>query len=642
MCGVLRTLRASIEGETSMGVETLDFTPEFTNLVLLLQTAVERHAERPLFGVRGAEGWEWTTYRGFGALVDRFRAGIASLGVGRGDRVAVISNNRLEWAVGAHAVYSLGACYVPMYEAQLDKEWEYILSDSGSKACLVANAAIEGRVRQIAGNLPALSHVVNFEGAASEPSSYAALLAYGSSHPVAPVVPKDSDVACFIYTSGTTGSPKGVRLSHFNLASNVSALLQNVEFSHQDRGVAFLPWAHVFGGCVELNSMIGVGGAMGICGDPTKLTQYLPELKPTILFAVPRVWNRIYDGVQKMMASKPAAVQWMFTTAMQAKNKRRRKLPIGLGESLALKLAEKSVFPKIRDAFGGQLRYACSGAAALSREVAEFIDNIGIEVYEGYGMTESSGCTTANPRGEARLGSVGKPIPGVRIVIDKSVAGGAADEGEIIIYGTGVMCGYHNLDEITRQTMTEDGGLRTGDLGRVDADGYLYITGRAKELYKLENGKYVAPVPLEEKLQLSPHILQCVVFGANRPHNIALIIPDMIALRAWAKTQGIESDDDTLLTDPKVRALLETEVDEFSKDFKGFERIKNFVIDTEEFTPQNGLLTPTLKLRRNKVVAKYEQVFESLYPPAPSERPEPRSSYIRELRPAAPATARSA
>jgi long-chain acyl-CoA synthetase len=626
----------SLAGGTrpSMSAETQDFTPEYTNLVRLLQGAVARNGNRPLFGVRHDDGWKWTSYREFGELVDRFRGGLASLGVERGDRVAVIANNRLEWAVGAHAVFSIGASYVPMYEAQIDKDWEFILRDSAAKVCLVANAAIEKRVRHFSWNLPALTHVVNFEGPASDSESYAALMAYGAKHPALAVVPDDSDVASFIYTSGTTGNPKGVLLSHFNLASNVSAILTDVEFQNDDRGVAFLPWAHVYGGCVELNSMIGAGCSTAICGDPLKLGQYLPEVKPTILCAVPRVYNRIYDGVMKAMAERPPAVQWLFKTAMAAKDKRRRHQSLSIAETLALKAAEKVVFPKIRAAFGGNLRYACSGAAALSRDVAEFIDNIGIEVYEGYGMTEGSGVTTANPRGKARLGSVGKVIPGVRIVIDKTVLGGAPDEGEIILYGNGVMRGYHNLDEVTRQSMTEDGGLRTGDLGKLDDDGYLYITGRVKELYKLENGKYVAPVPLEEKLLLSPFILQCMIFGANRPHNTALIIPDMMALRAWAKTQGIDSDDETLLTLPKVRTLLEGEVDKYSKDFKGFERIKDFVIDTEELTMQNGLLTPTLKVKRNRVVAKYGPVFDSLYPPAPSERPEPRSSYIRELRPA--------
>ncbi|HLK40196.1 MAG TPA: long-chain fatty acid--CoA ligase [Polyangiaceae bacterium] len=627
-----------------MDASVQEFKPEYTNLVRLLSSAVQRFGDRPLFGVRQTDGWQWITYGEFGVLVNRFRAGLASLGVGRGDRVAVISNNRLEWVVGAHAVYSLGACYVPMYEAQLDKEWQFILSDSGSKVCLTATTSIAERIRAMEASLPGLAYVIPFDGPDSDPRSYAGLLLRGDKNPVAPVTPEDTDVACFIYTSGTTGNPKGVELTHFNLASNVSALLTNVEFDGQDRGVAFLPWAHVFGGCVELHSMIGAGASMAICTDALKLGQYLPEVKPTILFAVPRVWNRIYDGVQKQMAAKPAAVQWLFKTAMQAKNKQRKREPIGLVESFALKGAERIIFPKIRDAFGGRLRYACSGAAALSREVAEFMDNIGIGVYEGYGMTEGSGCTTANPRGESRLGSVGKPIPGVRIVIDKSVAGGTAEEGEIVIYGNGVMHGYHNLDDVTRRALTADGGLRTGDLGRIDADGYLYITGRVKELYKLENGKYVAPVPLEEKLLLSRYIAQCLIFGSDRPHNVALIVPDMPELRAWAKTHGIDTDDDTLLRDSRVRKLLEIEVETFSAEFKGFERIRDFVIDTDQATTQNGLLTPTLKLKRAKVVAKYEQVFASLYPASPSESSDrPRSSYIRELRPdTAQQTARSA
>ncbi len=615
------------------------FAPEFTDLVSLVTAAVKRHADRPLFGVRGEDGWHWTTYREFGSLVERLRAGLARLGVKRGDKVAVISQNRLEWVVAAHAVYGLGAAYVPMYEAQLDKEWQYILDDSASTVCLVANAAIEARVRRIAEKLPRLAHIVCFEG--EGPGTYADLLARGSASSAAGVTPDPSDVASIIYTSGTTGNPKGVCLTHSNLASNVSALLPLLESTSEDRGVSFLPWAHVFGGCVELNTCMTVGASTAICGDPMKLPQFIAEVKPTVLFAVPRVWNRIHAGVAAMMLTKPPAVRWMFDTAMAAKNKQRHGKSIGPSEWAAVKLAEKLVFPKVRAAFGGRLRFAASGAAALSLEVAEFIENLGIGLYEGYGMTESSGGTTAQPLGAKRLGSVGKPIPGVRIEIDKSVAGATADVGEVVIYGHGNMAGYHNLPDATRQTIGADGGLRTGDLGRLDADGYLYITGRTKELYKLENGKYVAPVPLEEQLTISPYILQCVVFGADRPHNVALIVPDMPAVRSWAEKHGIEGDGDTLLGDSRVRKLLESEVAAHSKDFKGFERIKDFVIDTEELTIQNGMLTPTLKLKRNKVIAKYDDVFASLYPASRGEYPEPRSSYIRELRPQG-AVARSA
>jgi long-chain acyl-CoA synthetase len=617
------------------------FQPEFTNLVSLLTTCVERYRNRPVFGVRGEQGWQWMTYGQLGDLIDRFRAGLASLGVTRGDRVAVISSNRLEWVVGAHAVYGLGATYVPMYEAQLDKEWQYILADSGASVCLVSTPAIEARVRRLP-DLRRLGHIVSFDGPASEPSSYAALLAVGASKPVTAITPGSEEIASLVYTSGTTGNPEGVCLTHHNLACNTSAIMKEFEFGGHDRGIAFLPWAHVFGGSVELNATLVSGGSTAICGDPTKLPQYILEVKPTYLMAVPRVWNRIYEGIQKAMRKKPAAVQWAFNAAMAAKNKKRKGERPGLRELVALQLAERVIFPKVRQAFGGNLKYACSGAAALSPDVATFIENLGIAVYEGYGMTESSGCTTAQPRGAIRLGSVGKAVPGVRIAIDRTVAGATDTDGELVVYGHGVMKGYNNLEAATREVIGPDGGLRTGDLGRVDADGYFYITGRTKELYKLENGKYVAPAPLEEKVTLSPYILQCVVFGADRPHNVALIVPDMAAVRAWATTQGLQLEGEALLTSPAVRKLLETEVDTYSKDFKGYERIRDFVVDTDELTIQNGLLTPTLKLRRAKVVAKYRDVFASLYPTGAAEAEVPRASYIRELRPEAASGGRSA
>lgn len=609
-----------------------DFKPEYSDLVHLLEDSIAKFGDRQLFGVPKGGAWEWTTYREYGTLVDQFRGGLAQLGIGRGDRVAVISNNRLEWAVGAHATFGLAASYVPMYEAQLDKEWAYILRDCGAKVCLVADSSVQDRVERLRseGQLPELQHVINLDDASKGAGTYAALIETGKEKPCPSVRPAPEDTACFIYTSGTTGNPKGVKLSHFNLASNVSALLSMVDIENDDRGLAFLPWAHVFGGCVELNSMIGSGSSTGICADPTKLVEYLPQVRPTVLFAVPRVWNKIYAGVRKTMASKPAAIQWIFNTGLEAKDKKRRGESLTWQQSFGLKLAERVVFPKVLEGLGGRLRFACSGAAALSREVAEFMDNLGIDVYEGYGMTETSGCTTANPLGEARLGSVGKPIPGVRVEIDTSVGGGEPGEGEIVVYGTGVMQGYHNLETATREALTEDGGMRTGDLGRFDADGYLYITGRVKELYKLENGKYVAPVPIEEKLQLSPYIAQCVVYGSNKPHNVAFIVPDMLAVREWAEKQGLTGDDDQLLTNDRIRKLIEEEVETFNKDFKGYERVKKVVIEREELTTQNGMLTPTLKLKRRNFLREYGDVLDALYPDS-----RPICSYIRELRPEA-------
>jgi long-chain acyl-CoA synthetase len=584
------------------------YTPRFTSLVAIFSQSVAKYANLPALGTRKAQGWEWTSYKELGELVERARGGLASLGVQPGDRVAVISNNRLEWAVCAYASYTRGAAYVPMYEAQHDKDWQYILHDCGAKVCFVANDAVERRVRGLQADLPELQHVISFDG-----DAYKQLLATGTQSPVTPTATQDSDIAKIIYTSGTTGNPKGVRLTHRNLAANVSALLEIAPIGEGDRSLAFLPWAHVFGGSVELNTLMGVGGSIAICDNTDKLLGYLPEVKPTMLFAVPRIWNRIYDGVQKQIAGKPKPIQRIFAAALRAKNKQRVGQVPGLRERIALPIAQKLIFSKIVDRFGGQLRFAFSGAAALSREVAEFIDNLGIQVFEGYGMTESSGGTTGNVPGATRLGSVGKPIPGVEVRIDTSAPGAHGDEGEIIIYGTGVMAGYHNLPEATRECMTEDGGLRSGDLGRLDADGFLYITGRVKELYKLANGRYVAPAPLEEKLQLSPYIAQAVVYGANQPHNVALIVPDMAALKVWAESHGQSTDPDALLRSERTRELIRKEIESCSRDFKGFESVLSFVLTAEELTTQNDMLTPTLKLKRRNVMARYEAQLKALY-----------------------------
>jgi long-chain acyl-CoA synthetase len=583
----------------------MTYKPRYTNLVELFRTATQKYANKPLFGTRKPSGWHWTSYAEFARMVDGARAALASMGVERGDRVAIIANNRLEWAVCAYATYTRAAVYVPMYEAQLDKDWHYILRDSGAKVCFVSNDAVERRVRGLQADLPSLVHVINLEG-----PRYGELLDKTAAVPS--TSPADDDIAKLIYTSGTTGMPKGVCLTHRNLAANVSGVLDVAPVREGDRSVAFLPWAHVFGGAIELNAIIALGGMIAICGNTEKLIEYLPEVRPTMLFAVPRIWNKIYDGVQKQVAGRPKAIQALFHTGLRAKRKQKLGQALSLGERLALPLAQKLIFSKVVARFGGELRFAFSGAAALSREVAEFIDDLGIQVYEGYGMTESSGATTANAP-ECRIGSVGKPIPGVSVKLDPRAVGAGEGEGEVLIYGTGVMAGYYNQPQATAEAMTEDGGLRSGDLGRFDADGFLYITGRVKELYKLENGRYVAPAPLEEKLQLSPFISQILVYGSDRPHNVALVVPEMGALQSWAEGEGLPREPEALLAHERTRELVRKEIDHHSREFKGYEAIRAFVLSPEELTTQNDMLTPTLKLKRRNVVAKYGPQLDALY-----------------------------
>jgi long-chain acyl-CoA synthetase len=581
------------------------------DLVSSLDASVHAHGDRPVFGVRATDGWHWTTYAELARMVDAFRSALAVLGVTAGDRVAVISRNRLEWAVGAYAAFGLGAAIVPMYEAQHEGDWRHILRDSGASVCLVADESIAARVRAL--GVASVARIIVFDAALDDPLAYARLAAEGARAPRPATVPAPTAIAEIVYTSGTTGTPKGVLLTHANIVSNVASVLKILPVNYEVRTLAFLPWAHVFGGD-ELHGVIHIGGSMAICDSVDHLAEQLLEVRPSALFAVPRVWNRIYQGVRARIERSSHLVRALFDAGRRASAKARRGEALTAIEHVELGVARRLVFSKVAARFGGRLEYAVSAAATLSPEVAELIDDLGIIVLEAYGMTESSACATINPPKDRRIGSVGKPIPGVRVAVDPSAPGSGGGSGEIIIYGHGVMAGYHALPAETAKTLTGDGGLRTGDLGRLDADGFLYITGRLKELYKLENGKYVAPAPLEEKLTLSPLIAQAFIFGADRAHNVALIVPDATTLRAWATREGLDvSSWEPLVARPEVHALYEREIAAYSKEFRGYERIREFALLPEGFSTDNGMLTPTLKVRRRAVADRYHAQLDALY-----------------------------
>jgi long-chain acyl-CoA synthetase len=592
----------------------------YENLVEMFERSVKAYGPRDLFGTKKGGHWTWTTYATVGKLVDECRAGLASLGIKRGDNVCLISNNRVEWAVITYACLGLGAAVVPMYEAQLAKEWAFIAHDCGAVAVIAATKEIFDKCQELPEKAPSVKHIIGFALPKTEPLSFEALLEAGGKSPVPSIQPAPGDTACLIYTSGTTGNPKGVILSHGNIISNVNAVQGHFPLTGDDRSLSFLPWAHSFGHTCELHCMLSRGASMALCEAVDKIIPNLAEVHPTVLFSVPRIFNKIYDGVNKQMAAKPAVVRSLFHAGLRAANKQKKDGELGLVERVTLALADRVVFSKIRDKFGGKLKWAFSGGSALSKDVGEFIDGLGITVYEGYGLTETSPIATANRPGGHRIGSVGQPISGVKIVIDKT-KGDDGKQGEILVYGPNVMMGYHNRDTENKEVFTEDKGFRTGDLGHLDDEGFLYITGRLKEQYKLENGKYVAPAPLEEQLKLSPFVINAMVYGDNRLFNVALIIPDMDAVKKWAGDQGISADsDEKLLENTRVKEMLQAEVDKAAGSFKGFERIKKVTLVAEDFSTQNGMLTPSLKVKRRVVWAKYGPQIEALY--ADVEKPK--------------------
>jgi long-chain acyl-CoA synthetase len=583
----------------------------FANLVELFERSCARYAERPLFGTKRDGAWHWTSYREAHELVDRLRAGLASLGISRGDPVAIISDNRLEWAVAAYATYGLEAMFVPMYQAQRPSEWQFILADCGAKAVITANETVHQAVQAMRPALPALRHVIALERPASDPLSFAALLEAGARTPLPARMPAPEAIAGFIYTSGTTGKPKGVLLSHRNITSNVSAVHAIFTFDPDDRSLAFLPWAHSYGQTCELHGLLSMGCSVAINDGLSNLMPNLAEVKPTLLVAVPRIFNRIYENVGRELSHRPAFLQRLIRSGVRAAIQARRGEKLGALQRIELAFDQRLLFSKIREKLGGRLKYAISASATLGRDVAEVIDAVGITVYEGYGLTETSPIVAANLPGHRRFGSVGRALPGIRVVIDTSVTADPR-EGEIVVYGPNVMVGYHKRPDENAKAFTPDGGLRTGDLGHLDEDGFLYISGRIKEQYKLANGKYVMPAPLEEELKLSPYIANVMLWGDGRPFNVALVVLDEPAVRTWAKQEGVTLVG-ALERDPQVRGLIRDELLAHSVEFREFEKPRAFDIASEDFTTHNGLITPTLKLKRREVRARYGAALDALY-----------------------------
>ncbi len=589
---------------------------KFNNLVDMQKNAVKQHAQRDFFGTKINGIWKWITYKDFGEMVDGFRGGLAKAGIKKDDAVAIIAGNRVEWAVAAYASYGLGARFVPMYEHQLAEDWKYILRDSNTKLVITTTAEIYDKIKSFAGEMDNLQTIVGMHLDADDPNSFEGMIRTGKENPVETIDPDPDSICGFIYTSGTTGKPKGVLLTHGNFVHQVNAAHVAFPLEPEDCSLSFLPWAHSFGQTVELHVMMSMGAHVAFAESVQKLIDNFSEVRPTVLVSVPRIFNKIYDGLKKKMDEAGGLKLKLFNAAMA--NEAIRKELQAQGKSswwVEFKhgIFDKIIFSKVRERFGGRLKYAISGGAALSPDVARFIDNIGIMVYEGYGLTETSPVAAANVPGTRKIGTVGKPFPEVKIVIDTSVVDDDSGDGEIIVYGPNVMKGYHNLPEETAKVLTEDGGFRTGDRGRFDEDGFVKITGRIKEQYKLENGKYVVPAPLEEQLQLSPYIIQVYIDGANKLYNAALIVPDQVSIEKWAKQKGINGSYEEILKNKATISLIEEQLAEFSKDFKGYERIKRFALIPEEFTTENGLLTPSLKLKRRKVIERYKDIIDTLW-----------------------------
>ena len=580
----------------------------------LMANAISHHGERPIFGVKKNGVYEWTTFSEFDIQMRKLRAIFQRDGLKRGDRLAIIANNSIEFALAVYAAYGLGGVVVPMYEIQKLQDWEFIFGDSQPTLAVVSTDAIREKIEGL--NCPSLKKIYTTHPSKTAPDDQIAKL-IESADELCDIVPGlcDDDLADIIYTSGTTGSPRGVELTHKNIVVDARCTAMCFPISENDRTLSFLPWAHAFGKTVELILFPCIGSAVGLVESNRTIAQNLVEVNPTILIAVPKIFNKIYDTVHLKAETKPISRKLFGKAEELARKSLSSKLsPF---DKLQHTIFDKIVAAKVRAAFGNSLRFCISGAASLSEEVASFFEGFGVKIFEGYGMTEHAPIVSVNIPGYTRVGSVGKPLPEVTVEIshDNDALDSTNDKcGEIVISSACVMKAYHNAPAATAETIDAQGKLHTGDMGYVDDDGFLWITGRVKEQYKLENGKYVVPSALEEKINNSTAINISVVFGCAKPYNVVLINPSPEALEKFKADNGLQNiSNDELENHPKLREFFANELKTACADFRGYERPQKFAIVLDEFTIDNGLLTPALKIKRREIEKRFASTLDALY-----------------------------
>lgn len=587
------------------------------NLVELFEESTEKFANNRLFGTNDpkSDTFKWITYGDVRKRVDNFRSGLAQINIKKGDALGIISSNRVEWAVAAFASYGLVARFVPMYESEKIGTWEYIIKDAGVKVLIVSSVEIYEQIKHLKDELDALEHIYIIDTTGEQSMNH--LETIGEQNIVPSIVPDASDIASLIYTSGTTSDPKGVLLTHGNFASNARAGYRRYinQLNETSVSLSILPWAHSYGQTAELYNWFYFGGSIGFMQNMETLADDFVKVKPTFLIAVPRVFNKIYAGIHQKMDDEGGFKLKLFNKTLKAAREYRLKEgKVGIGTKLMYGLGNKLVLTKIRERFGGKLQGSITGSAQMNSDVTSFFADIGVAVYNCYGLSETSPAITMNSPELNRHGSVGSALEFIDIRIDKTMVDDGSDDGEVQVKGPNLMVGYHNKPEQTKEVFTEDGWLRTGDRGKLDKDGFLYITGRFKEQYKLENGKYVFPSAIEEDIVLLPNVESAMIYGEGRPFNVCIVVPDQIVLKKTAQLLNMKTDLETLIHSPKVQELISIEIKKSLKEkYGGYEIPKKFIFTDESFTVENGLLTQTLKLKRRLVIEKYKDEIEALY-----------------------------
>ncbi len=565
--------------------------------------------------------WHDLPHQELARRVHRTALGLRELGIRPGDRVAILSNNRPEWAIADFACLTALAADVPIYPTLPAAQAAYLLRDSGSRAIFVENDEQFDKVAEVRAELPELAHVIVFdvrEGMEGRGVlSFRELLQRGANaegrHPAyreEALAAAPHDLATLIYTSGTTGVPKGVRLTHHNFASNVVSALTMLAVGPDDSCLSLLPLSHSFERMAGHYTMFYSGVTINYAESIDKVADNLQEVRPTVVLSVPRLFEKIYARVlESAMRGSTLKRRIFFWAKRNAETWVERKLGVGSVPAwLATKkrLADRLVFSKLRARTGNRIRFFVSGGAPLNAEIAKFFFAAGLPILEGYGLTESSPVITVNTLEEPRIGTVGRPIPGVEVRI--------AEDGEVLARGPNIMAGYYQQPDATADAIDADGWLHTGDIGTIDEDGFLKITDRKKDLIVTAGGKKVAPQPIENLIKTNKFVLNAVMIGNKRRFPALLVVPNMDALREWAADRRLPVGDvDEFLQQPDVVAKLEREVMGNLRDLASFEMPKKVLVIRNDFTIESGELTPTLKVKRRVVEEHYQDRIDQLY-----------------------------
>jgi long-chain acyl-CoA synthetase len=582
--------------------------------------AVEAFHKPDAFRYKRDGAWVDVSHPDVLARVHALALALRALKLAKNDRVAILSENRLEWAVADLATLSIGAVVVPVYPTLTPANIEYILRDADVRVVFVSTRAQAEKIRGLRARLPVVEHMVAFDAdaAGNGTVSFADLvergrpLAASSDYAALIAGVGPDDWASIIYTSGTTGEPKGAILTHRNFTANVRQCLAVIDLRPTDTCLSFLPLSHVFERTGGFYAMMTAGTTIAYAESLDTVADNLREVRPTVVCSVPRVYEKMYARILDTVDKGPTKKKQLFHWAARAGRAYiagRLEGRVGIAVRVRHRVADALVLRKLRARVGGRLRYFISGSAPLARDIAEFFHGAGIPILEGYGLTETSPVLAVNTFQHLRLGSVGRPLPGVELRI--------AGDGEILARGENVMQGYFKKPRETAEAIVE-GWFHTGDIGHLDADGFLHITDRKKDLIATAGGKKVAPQPIEGRLKQSKFVSEAVLVGNRRPFISLLIVPNFVRLEAWAAAAGLDaSNHAALATAPEVRAHYQKIVDEINADLAQFERIKTFAILEGELSAADGELTPTLKVRRKIVEERYRAQIDAMYGGAP-------------------------